>query len=102
MQSVTNNENFNIKNIESKKPEELISLIDNILNFINEQKDNGNGVNDFDDEESGDYNHLFGKYYYELNKTIFKKIDLEEEYNFMINNINGTCFAFLISFNQNK
>lgn len=94
MQSVTNNEDFNIKDIETKKPEELISLIDNILNFINLQKDNGNGVNDFDDEESGDYNHLFGKYYYELNKTIFNKINLEEEYSFMINNINGNLVSF--------
>lgn len=92
MQSISNNEELNIKNIETKQPGELINLIDNILDFINLQKENGDGVNDFDDEESGEYNQLFGKYYYELNKTIFKKINLEDEYNFMVNNINGICF----------
>ena len=88
MQSVANNENINIKNIEEKKPEELIHLIDNILNFINTQKENGT-YNENDNDDSQDYNVLFGKYYYELNKTIFKKINLEEEYNFMLNNITG-------------
>jgi len=89
LQSVANNEDLSIKNIETKKPEELINLIDNILNFIKTQKENADEIQDTDNDESEDYNKLFGKYYYELSKTIFKKINLEEEYNFMINNING-------------
>ena len=89
LQSVSNNEELNFKNFEKKKPEELIALIDNILNFMNIQKENAFQINETDNDESEDYNHLFGKYYNEFNKTIFKKINLEEEYNFMINNING-------------
>lgn len=84
-----NIEDFSIKNIETKKPNELIGLIDNILNFINSQKDNAFEVHETENDESEDYKNLFGKYYYEFSKTIFKKINLEEEYNFMINNING-------------
>jgi len=86
---------MNIKFIEHKKPEELISLIDNILNFINDQKEQGNSPNHEDDDESEDYNTLFGRYYYELNKTIFKKINLEEEYDFISKNISGNFQKFI-------
>jgi hypothetical protein len=91
---VTNDDHAHLKNIETKKPEELINLIDNILNYINVQKEAGNENLETDNDDTEDYNHLFGKFYYEFNKTMFKKINLEEEYNFILNNIGGKVFSY--------
>ena len=80
-----------MNNINEQKSENLIGLIDNILNYINEQKDIGSDQNAADDDEE-EYKIIFGKYYNEFNKTIFKKISLDEEYNFMLNNISGKFY----------
>lgn len=101
MQYLTKNENLTTTNIKDKKPEDLINLIDNILNYVNTQKEYANNQDEsFDEDDSGEYNTLFGKFYYDLNKTIFKKIGLEEEYNFMLNNLTGKVFYFLIKIHK--
>ena len=74
--STNENEKINYGNINQKKPEELIGLIDNILNYVNTQKEKSEGIDvENDDESEISCEVLFGKFYYDLNKTIFNKIE---------------------------
>ena len=57
---------------------------------MNTQKEKSDGIDvENDDESEISCEVLFGKFYYDLNKTIFNKICLEEELDFMLKNVQG-------------